>query len=143
MRSEYADFEDVASEINTSILALYKAYDHDIVLEPEISSPYQSIYNLLEYKLKVLQEYIKTVLNKGWIRSLTSPAGAPIIFVSKKDGSLQLYIDYYRLNSITVKNYYPLPLMSEILDRLSNTKIYTKLDLRDAYHCIQIKEGKE
>ena len=143
MRLKYADFKDMASEINTSILALHEAYDHDIVLELGMSPPHQPIYNLLECELKVLQEYIKTALNKGWIWPSTSPVGAPIIFVPKKDGSLQLYINYYRLNSITVKNCYPLPLVSEILDRLSSTKVYTKLDLRDAYHYIQIKEGKE
>ena len=82
-------------------------------------------------------------MNKGWIQPSTSPAGAPIIFVPKKDGSLWLCINYHRLNSITAKNCYPLPLVSEILDRLSSAKIYTKLDLRDAYHCIWIKEGKE
>ena len=136
MRPEYMDFEDIASEINTSILALHKAHDHDIVLEPEISLPHWPIYNLSEHKLKVLQEYIKTALNKGWIWPLTSPVGAPIIFVPKKDGSLWLCIDYCGLNSIIVKNHYPLSLVSEILDRLSSTKIYTKLDLRDAYHHI-------
>ena len=143
MRPEYMDFEDMALEINASILALYKAHNHDIVLELGTSPPHQPIYNLLEQELKVLQEYIKTALNKGWIQPSTSPTGAPIIFVPKKDGSLQLCIDYCRLNSIIVKNCYLLPLVSEILDRLSSTKIYTKLDLRDAYHCIQIKEGKE
>ena len=69
--------------------------------------------------------------------------GALIIFVSKKDGSLQLCVDYCRLNSITAKNCYPLLLVSEMLDRLSSAKIYIKLDLRDAYYHIQIKEGKE
>ena len=143
MRPEYVDFKDIALEINTSILAPHKAHNHDIVLELGMSPPHQPIYNLLEWELKVLQEYIKTALNKGWIWPLTSPVGAPIIFTPKKDGSLQLCIDYHRLNSITVKNCYPLPLVSEILDRLSSAKIYTKLDLRDAYHHIQIKEGKE
>ena len=137
------DFKDVASEINASILALHEAHNYDIVLELGTSSPHWPIYNLLECELKVLWEYIKTALNKGWIWPSTSPVGAPIIFISKKDGSLWLCIDYCRLNSITVKNCYPLPLVSEILDRLSSAKIYTKLDLRDAYHCIWIKEGKE
>ena len=54
MRPEYADFEDVASEINTGILAPYEAHDHDIVLELGISSPHQPIYNFLEHELKVL-----------------------------------------------------------------------------------------
>ena len=143
MRPEYADFEDVASEINAGILAPHKAHDHDIVLEPGTSPPHRPIYNLSERELKVLREYIETALNKGWIRPSTSPAGAPIIFVPKKDGSLRLCVDYRGLNSITAKNRYPLPLVSEILDRLSSAKIYTKLDLRDAYHRIRIKEGKE
>ena len=136
MRPEYADFKDVASEINTSILAPHEAHDHDIILELGMLLSYQPIYNLSEHELKVLWEYIKTVLNKGWIQSLTSPVGAPIIFIPKKDGSLQLCVDYYRLNSITAKNCYPLLLVSEILDRLSSTKIYIKLDLRDTYHHI-------
>ena len=143
MRPKYVDFEDVASEINTGILAPHEAHDHDIVLEPGTSPPHQPIYNLSEHELKVLWEYIETVLNKGWIQPSTSPVGAPIIFVPKKDGSLWLCVDYCRLNSIIVKNCYSLLLVSEILDRLSSTKIYTKLDLRDAYHCIQIKKGKE
>ena len=67
MRPEYADFKDMALEINAGILAPHEAYDHDIVLEPGISPPHQPIYNLSEHELKVLQEYIKTVLNKGWI----------------------------------------------------------------------------
>ena len=143
MRPKYTDFEDVASEINTGILALHEAHDYDIVLELGISSAHQPIYNFLEHELKVLQEYIETALNKSWIQSSTSPAGAPIIFIPKKDGSLWLCVDYHRLNSITAKNHYPLLLVSKILDRLFSAKIYIKLDLRDAYHCIQIKEGKE
>ena len=143
MRPKYIDFEDMALEINTSILILHEAHDHDIVLELGTSPPHWPIYNLLEHELKVLQEYIETALNKGWIWPLTSPAGAPIIFIPKKDRSLWLCINYCRLNSIMTKNYYSLLLVSEILDRLSSTKIYTKLDLRDAYHCIQIKKGKE
>ncbi|OQD63305.1 hypothetical protein PENANT_c470G05598, partial [Penicillium antarcticum] len=67
------------------------------------------------------------MLAKEWIRPSQSLAGAPIIFVKKKDGSLRLCVDYRGLNNITIKNRYPLPL----------------LDLRDAYHRIRIKEGDE
>lgn len=67
MRPKYADFEDVASESNAGILAPYEAHDHDIVLEPGTSPSHHPIYNLSENKLKVLQEYIEMVLNKGWI----------------------------------------------------------------------------
>ena len=65
MRPEYTDFKDIALETNTSILALYEAHNHNIVLESGTTPPHHPIYNLLENKLKVLQEYIKTVLNKG------------------------------------------------------------------------------
>jgi hypothetical protein len=72
---------------------------------------------------------------------LKSPAGAPILFAKKKDGSLRLCIDYQGLNKVTVKNRHPLPLIAESLERLAQAKIYTKLDIRDAYHRIRIKEG--
>jgi hypothetical protein len=82
-------------------------------------------------------------LEKGWIRPSKSPAGAPILFVPKADGTLRLCADYRGLNRATIKNRYPLPLVSELLDRFSHAKIFTKLDLRDAYHRLLIKRGDE
>jgi hypothetical protein len=72
-----------------------------------------------------------------------SPIGAPVIFAPKKDGTLQLCVDYQGLNAITVKNHYPIPLISELLNWLNNAKVFSKLDLLDAYYQIQIKEGDE
>lgn len=66
-----------------------------------------------------------TTLAKGWIRPSISPIGALILFTLKKDGSLCLYINYHGLNAIIIKNRYPLPLISEILDRLSGAKVFT------------------
>jgi hypothetical protein len=80
---------------------------------------------------------------RGWIRRLKSLAGALILFVKKKDGSMRLCVDYRGLNKITVKNRHPLPLISESLERLAQAKYYTKLDVREAYHRIRIKEGDE
>ena len=105
--------------------------------------PYGPIYNLSEKELKVLREYLRDALAKGWIRESSSHAGAPILFAPKKDGELRLCVDYRGLNKITKKNRYPLPLIGEILDRLSKAKVYTKLDLRNAYHRIRIREGDE
>jgi hypothetical protein len=85
-----------------------------------------------ENRLQALKEYIESSLAKGWIRSSTSPAGAPIHFVKKKDGGLRLCMDYWGLNAITIKDRTPLPLIGEALDRLSRAKIYTKLDVKDA-----------
>ena len=68
-------------------------------------------------------------------------AGASILFIPKKDRGLYLYVDYRRLNKVTVKNRYPLPLISETLDRLYNAKRFIKIDLKDAYYYIYIKRG--
>ena len=103
--------------------------------------PYGLIYNLSEKELKTLREYLAEALERGWIRESSSPAGAPILFVPKKGGELRLCVDYRGLNRLTVKNRYPLPLMGELMDRLSKAKYYTKLDLRNAYHRICIREG--
>ena len=101
------------------------------------------VYNLSERELEILKDYLQDAEAKEWIRRFTSPAEAPILFVLKKDGSLRLCVDYKRLNRATVKNRHPLPLISETLDRLSGAKIFTKLNLKDAYHQIHIKEGDE
>jgi len=97
----------------------------------------------LEKELKTLQKYLAEALDRGWIREFSSPAGAPILFVPKKSGELQLCIDYWGLNCLTIKNQYPLPLIGELMDCLSKAKYYTKLDLQNAYHRIRIQEGDE
>ncbi len=75
---------------------------------------------------------------KGWIQHSVSPAGAPVLFTSKKDSSLWLCVDYCELNNITVKNHHSLLLISETLNWLSGAKIFIKLNLKDVYHCIHI-----
>src|SRR5438045_5053827 len=100
-------------------------------------------YNMSPAELRALHEYLKEALVKGWIRESQSPAGAPILFVPKKSGELRLCVDYHGLNAITIKNQYPLPLISELLDRLSGSVVFSKIDLRNAYHQIRIREGDE
>ncbi len=90
-----------------------------------------------------MKKYISDSLTSGFIRPSSSPAGAGFFFVGKKDGSLRPCIDYRGLNSITVKNTYPLPLMSSAFERLQGVSIFTKLDLRNAYHLVRIREGDE
>lgn len=91
----------------------------------------------------MLREYIEDAQKKGWIRPSQSPAGAPIMFVPKKGGGLRLCVDYRGLNNVTIKDRTPLPLISETLDRLRRAKIFTQLDLKDAYHRMRIREGDE
>ncbi|XP_073448026.1 uncharacterized protein [Aquarana catesbeiana] len=94
-------------------------------------------------ELVTLKKYIDENLERGFIRPSTSPAGAGIFFVEKKDHSLRPCIDYRELNKVTIKNRYPLPLMPELFQRLGSAKIFTKLDLRGAYNLIRIREGDE
>jgi len=139
----YKDYVDVFSKDRAETLAPHRPIDHAIDLEPGFNIPYGRIYNLSEVELKTLKAYIETNLAKGFIQRSSSPAAAPILFAKKKDGGLRLCVDYRALNRATVKNRYPLPLISEMLDRLRGARIFTKLDHRNAYHLIRIKEGDE
>lgn len=90
-------------------------------------------------------EYIQSSLEAGIIRSSSSTTGVEFFFVSKKDKSLRPCIDYQGLNDVTIKTKtrYPLPLMSLAFELLQNTRIFTKVDLRNAYHLVRIREGDE
>jgi hypothetical protein len=80
----------------------------------------------------------------GKIRPSKSPAAALILFVAKPYGrGLRLCVDYRGINKITIANHYPLPLMSELQDRVRGVKFFTKIDLKNGYYLIQIKEGDE
>ena len=141
--TQYHDFLDVFSKVKADQLPEHRPFDHSIPLEPGTNPPYGPIYNLSEKELTVLREYLDDNLKKGFITESQSPAGSPILFVKKKDGSLRLCVDYRGLNKITIKNRYPLPLIPEMLDRLRTAKIFTKIDLRGAYNLLRIAKGDE
>ena len=92
-------------------------------------------------ELETLKTYVKANLANSFIKPSKSPVGAPILFVRKKDSSLRLCVDYRGLNNLTIKNYYPLPLISESLDCLGCAKRFTQLDLTNVYHRMRIQEG--
>jgi hypothetical protein len=139
----YHDYIDVFSETNASVLPDHRPYDLSIDLHPGSTPSFGPIYNLSEPELQTLKDYISDMLKKGFIRPSQSPAGSPVLFVKKKDGSLRLCVDYRRLNSDTVKNRYPLPLVSSLLDRLRHAKVFSKIDLRGAYNLLRIRKGDE
>lgn len=101
------------------------------------------MYSLSQTETKALREFVDEHLRINFIRPSSSAHGAPILFVKKKDGSLRLCVDYRGLNRISKKDRYPLPLISDLLDAPGNAKIYTKIDLRHAYHLVRIAEGDE
>ena len=123
------EYADVFSEEAAGVLPTHADHDHAIKLAPGSNPPYRPIYNLSEPEQAVLQDYIKTTLVKGWIQPSKSPAGAPVLFVPKKDGGLQLCMDYWGLNAATIKNCYALPLIRETLDQLAGVKIFTRVSL--------------
>lgn len=139
----YRDFEDVFQKKNADILPEHRPYDCAIDLEEGAQPPFGPIYNLSQTELAELRKYIDENLAKNFIRHSKSPAGAPILFVKKKDGSLRMCVDYRGLNKVTKKNRYPLPLISGLLEQLGRARIFTKIDLRGAYNLVRVKEGDE
>ena len=88
-----------------------------------------------------LEQFITDNLAKGYIVPSKSPMASPVFFVKKKDGKLRLVQDYRKLNDATIKNCYPLPLATDIINKLQGAKIFTKFDVRWGYHNIRIKVG--
>ena len=105
--------------------------------------PYGPIYSLGPVELETLKTYIEANLANSFIRPSKSPAVAPILFVRKKNNSLRLCVNYRELNNLTIKNCYPLPLISKSLNHLGHAKRFTHLDLTNAYHQMRIREGDE
>ncbi len=139
---EYVDFADVFSPKLAAELPEHTGINnHTIKLVDDWQPPYGPIYNLRPVELEILKAYIKNNLANGFIRPFKSPAGAPILFDKKPDDSLRLCVDYRGLNNLTIKNWYPLPLIRESLDWLGRAWRFTQLDLTNVYHRIRIREG--
>ena len=137
------EYSEQFDDKKAGLLPEQKGSHHAIDLMEGQEPPFMALYNLSQKELAELRRYLEDALAKGWIKHSVSPAGAPILFVPKKDGGLRLCVDYRGLNAVTIKNRHPLPLITETLDRLSGAKRFTKLDLKDAYHRIRIKAGDE
>lgn len=141
--SQYADFAEVFSAKKAESLPPHRGYDCPIDLLPGSEILTGRIYPLAQPELVHLKQYLEENLRKGFIQPSTSPAAAGMFFVRNKDSSLRPIIDYRALNKVTIKNRYPLPLISELIERLQTATIYTKLDLRGAYNLIRIRKGDE
>ena len=141
--ADYHDFADVFSKNRAETLAEHRPYDLKIDLEPGHSIPPSPMYSLSPLELTTLRDFIDKHLSIGLIRPTNSPHGAPVLFIKKKDGSLRLCVDYRALNSITKKDRYPLPLTADLLDAPRRARVYTKIDLRTAYHLLRVAEGDE
>ncbi|GJW31949.1 hypothetical protein Tco_0051981 [Tanacetum coccineum] len=110
-------------------------------LPPGAAPVARAPYRLAPSEMKELSEQLQELSDKGFIRPSSSPWGAPVLFVKKKDGSFRMCIDYRELNKLTVKNRYPLPRIDDLFDQLQGSSIYSKIDLRSGYH--QLRDKKE
>ncbi|KAI2657212.1 Transposon Tf2-9 polyprotein [Labeo rohita] len=139
----YHDLRAVFSRSQAASLPPHRPYDCAIDLLPGTSPSRGCLFSLSAPERVAMKKYLSESLAAGLIRPSFSPAGAAYFFVKKKDGSLRPCIDYRGLNDITIKNGYPLPLMSTAFEVLQGAKFFTKLDLRNAYHLVRIREGDE
>ncbi len=140
--AKYSDYADVfSSDLAIELPKNTGLNEHAIELVEGKQRPYGPIYALSPVELETLKTYIKTHLKTGFIQSSKSPVGASICFDKKLDGSLRLYMDYWGLNSLTIKNRYLLPLISEALYCLGRAKQFTQLNCTSAYHWMRIREG--
>ncbi|KAE8728977.1 Phosphoenolpyruvate carboxykinase [Hibiscus syriacus] len=96
-------------------------------------------YRMAPKELKELKVQLQELFDRGFIRHSTSPWGAPILFVKKKDGSLRLCIDYRKLNKMTIKNKYPLPRIDDLFDQLRGATVFSKIDLHSGYYQLKVK----
>jgi hypothetical protein len=98
-------------------------------------------YRMAPTELEELKLQIAELQQKGYIHPSSSPWGAPVLFVTKKDGSMRMCIDYRSLNEVTIKNKYPLPRIDDLFDQLQGAKYFSKIDLRLGYHQLRIKKA--
>jgi hypothetical protein len=136
-----ADYQDVFSEPKQ--LPPQRTLDHAITLfesaQPVNSRPYR--YSPLQKD--EIERQVQEMLNAGIISTSMSSFASPVLLVKKKDGSWRFCVDYRRLNTMTIKNKFPLPIMDELLDELAGTKFFSKLDLRAGYHQIRVRPEDE
>ncbi|GJR70211.1 putative reverse transcriptase domain-containing protein [Tanacetum coccineum] len=97
-------------------------------------------YRLAPSEMKELSKQLQELSEKGFIRPSSSPWGALVLFVKKKDGSFRMCIDFQELNKLTTKNRYPLPRIDDLFDQLQGSSVYSKIDFRYGYHQLHIRE---
>ncbi|XP_026396141.1 uncharacterized protein LOC113290772 [Papaver somniferum] len=129
-------YEDVFQ--SPSILPPPRDIDHKIPLKPDSIPTSQRPYRCPYIQKAVVEKLVQEMLDAGIIQDSTSSFAAPILLVKKKDGSWRFCVDYIKLNDMTIKDKFPIPLIEELLDELNGSSIFTKLDLTEGYHQIRM-----
>ena len=132
----YLEYREVFKKKDFDTLPEQRPWDHIIEMMPDFKPTDCKVYPLTGDKQKALEEFLDENLRTKRIRPSKSPMASPFFFVKKKDRKLQPVQDYRKLNEMTIKNRYPLPLIKELVDHLKGSKIFTKLDVRWGYNNI-------
>ncbi|KAJ0786356.1 putative nucleotidyltransferase, Ribonuclease H [Helianthus annuus] len=133
------EFPDVFPE-ELPGLPPHRQVEFQIELQPGAAPIARAPYRLAPGELQELSNQLQELLDRGFIRPSSSPWGAPVLFVKKKDGSFRMCIDYRELNKVTIKNRYPLPRIDDLFDQLQGSSFYSKIDLRSGYHQVRVRE---
>ena len=120
-----------------------KSWDHAIEIKERFTPKKEKVYPLSREKRKEVHVFISEQLRKGYIRPSKSPQIALVFFVGKKDSKKRMVQDYRYLNEWTIKNSYPLPLITDIVENICTKKVFTKMDLGWGYNNVWIREGNE
>jgi hypothetical protein len=137
------NFHEVFSEEKSHRFPTSKPWDHEINTKPGYMPRGCKLYPLSPAQQQAQDEWILQMEERGYIRKSMSPQASPFFFVGKKDGKLRPTQDYRYINGWTIRNDYPLPLISEIIDKLKGARYFTKLDVRWGYNNIRIKDGHQ
>jgi hypothetical protein len=141
--AEYSEYKMLFEDQPEGDLPERRSWDHEIPIVEGAKLTPGPLFPTTRAQEEELKKFLGKFIPKGYIRKSQSPMASSVLFVPKKDGKMRFCVDYRRLNENTVKNRYPLPLISEIMDRLQGTKWFTKFDVRDGFHRIRIAEGHE
>ncbi|GJZ85824.1 putative reverse transcriptase domain-containing protein [Tanacetum coccineum] len=133
------EFPDVFPEDLPGIPPI-RQVEFQIDLIPGAAPIARTPYRLAPSEMQELSNQLQELTDRGFIRPSTSPWGAPVLFVKKKDGSFRMCIDYRELNKLTIKNRYPLPRIDDLFDQLQGSSVYSKIDLRSGYHQLRVRE---
>ena len=142
--AKYHDFLDVFSKDVSDTLRPYGKYDHKIKLfkDKNLSNLRHSVlWGMSTPQLKFVKKFLKEHLKKDFIEASSAPCSSPILLAKKPGGSIQFCVDYQKLNSLTKKDAYPLPLIAETMARLKKAIVFMKIDIRQAFHrlCMAIE----
>ena len=133
----------VFGKVESERMPTRKVWDHAIDLKEEFKASKAKVYPLSRNEREEVQNFVDEYLKKGYIRPTKSQQTSPVFFVGKKNGEKRMVMDYCKLNRQTVKNNYPLPLITELVDNMGSKRVFTKMDLRWGYNNVRVKEGDE